>query len=112
MEPPPRYGNQGESIKFLLKSLYRLKQAGCKWYDTLVCTLTDEGFHVSNTDLGIFYAHDRDDITMLATHVDDCIITGTSKDLIVDYKQHLNAIFSLTDLGGIHWLLGIKVMCN
>ena len=53
IEPPPRYGNQGESIKFLLKFLYGLKQAGCKWYDTLVCTLADKGFHVSNTDPGI-----------------------------------------------------------
>ena len=30
MEPPPRYCNQGESVKFLLKSLYGLKQAGRK----------------------------------------------------------------------------------
>ena len=78
----------------------------------LVCTLADEGFHVSNADPGIFYAHDGDDITMLATHVDDCVITGTSKDLIADYKYRLDDIFSLTDLGGIHWLLGIKIMHN
>ena len=49
---------------------------------------------------------------MLATHVDNCVITGTSKDLIADYKHRLDAVFSLTDLGGIHWLLGIKIMCN
>jgi len=110
MEPPPRYGNQGEFVKFLLKSLYGLKQAGRKWYDTLVRTLADLGFHVSDADPGVFYAHDRDDITMLASHVDDCVITGTSKELITDYKQRLDAIFSLTDLGGIHWLLGIKIM--
>ena len=47
---------------------------------------------------------------MLATHVNDCVITGTSKDLIADYKYRLDAVFSLTDLGGIHWLLGIKVI--
>jgi len=99
MEPPPRYGNQGEIVKFLLKSLYGLKQAGRKWYDTLVHTLADLGFHISDADPGVFYAHDRDDITMLASHVDDCVITRTSKELIADYKQHLNAIFSLTDLG-------------
>ena len=63
--PPPRYRNQGESVKFLLKSLYRLKQAGCKWYDMLVHTLADKSFHVSNADPGIFYAHDKEDITML-----------------------------------------------
>ena len=87
MEPPPRYGNQGESVKFLLKSLYGLKQARHKWYDMLVHTLTDKGFYVSNANPGVFYAHNREDITMLATHVNDCIITRTSKDLISDYKK-------------------------
>jgi hypothetical protein len=47
---------------------------------------------------------------MLAIHVDDCLITGNSKQLISDYRQRLDTIFALTDLGGIHWLLGIKIM--
>ena len=47
---------------------------------------------------------------MLAIYVDDCLITGTSPELIINYRHRLDSIFALTDLGGIHWLLGIKVM--
>jgi len=59
-----------------------LKQAGRKWYDTLCRTLADLGFRVNDADPCVFYAHDGDDIAMLAIHVDDCPITGTSKDRI------------------------------
>ena len=166
MQPPPRYKSQGEFIKHLRKSLYRLKQAGRKWYDTLYhaladlgfsinnadpgmfyahinnhililaihvndClmtgssislitdykkrlnakySLTDLGFSVNNADLGMFYAHINNHILILAIHVDDCLMTGSSINLITDYKKRLNAKYLLTDLGKIHWLLGIKIM--
>jgi hypothetical protein len=45
-------------------------------------------------------------------HVDDCVLTGSSNGLIATYKQKLNACYALTDLGPLHWLLGIKVTCN
>ena len=112
MKPPPRYTSEGEQVKRLLKSLYSLKQAGQKWYDTLSCALTDLGFQVNDTDPGVFSAHDNPHTTILAIHVDDCLITGSSSKLIADYKQMLNERYSLTDLGPVHWLLGIKITCN
>jgi hypothetical protein len=112
MQAPPRYETQGESVKHLCKSLYGLKQAGHKWYDTLCRALTDLGFHVNNTDPGIFSIHDKTHITVLAVHVDDCVITGSSEELISKYKRELDSRYSLTDLGPIHWLLGIKVTRN
>ena len=51
-------------------------------------------------------------ILILAVHVDDCILTGSSKRLITHYKKKLNACHALTDLGLIHWLLGIKITHN
>lgn len=109
MQEPPGYETQGEHVKHLLKSLYGLKQAGRKWYDALSCALNDIGFRVNEADPGVFSAHNGDDTTILAIHVDDCMITGSSPDLIVKYKRELNARYALTDLGPIHWLLGIKV---
>jgi len=41
--------------------------------------------------------------------VDDCTLTGSSNKLIAKYKMKLNDKFPLTDLGPIHWLLGIEV---
>jgi Reverse transcriptase (RNA-dependent DNA polymerase) len=46
---------------------------------------------------------------IIAVHVDDCILTGSSSDLIAQYKAKLNTCHALTDLGPVHWLLGIKI---
>jgi hypothetical protein len=46
---------------------------------------------------------------ILAIHVDNCTLMGSSSALITQYKERLNACFPLTDLGPIHWLLGIKI---
>ena len=76
---------------------------------TLCRALVDLGFHVSDTDQGVFYAHDGNDITGLAIYVDDYLITKTSYEPFTNYRQRLGTIFALTYLGGIHWLLGIKI---
>jgi hypothetical protein len=109
MQSPPGYENQGESVKHLCKSLYGLKQARHKWYDTLYRALTGEGFHVNAADPGVFFARNNEQVTILAIHVDNCMITGSSGDLISEYKQRLHSRYSPTDLGPIHWLLGIKI---
>jgi hypothetical protein len=90
MKPPPGYTSEGEQVKHLLKSLYGLKQAGRKWYNTFSCALTDLGFQVNDADPGVFSSHVDDHTTILAIHVDDCLITSNSPELIADYKQKLN----------------------
>jgi hypothetical protein len=112
MQAPPGYDNEGESIKHLRKSLYGLKQARHKWYETLSCALNDLGFQVNDAEPGVFSTHNKNDTTILAIHVDDCMITGSSEELIHEYKEQLNARYSLTDLSPIHWLLGIKITHN
>jgi transposase InsO family protein len=109
MQAPPGYEHEDEHVKHLKKSLYGLKQAGRRWYDTLSSALTKIGFRVSKADPGVFYLRAQCDILILAVHVDDCVLTGSSSQLIVDYKKKINAQYSLTDLGPIHWLLGIKI---
>ena len=112
MQEPPSYSTEGEFVKHLKKSLYGLKQAGRKWYDTLCRALTDLGFCVNDADPGVFSVHDGKHTTILTVHVDDCLITGSSPHLITDYKRKLYSCYSLTDLGPAHWLLGIKVTRN
>ena len=112
MQAPPGYENQGEFVKHLKKALYGLKQAGRKWYETLSRALIDLGFRISHADPGVFYAHDDEHTTILAVHVDDCLITGSSPHVISEYKRKLNERYPLTDLGPVHWLLGIKVTRN
>jgi hypothetical protein len=114
MQEPPGYetGSGSSYVKRLLKSLYGLKQAGRKWYDALRRILIDLGFRVSSADPGVFYARIDEHILILAVHVDDCAMTGSSAKLICLYKRKLNEQYALTDLGPIHWLLGIKISRN
>jgi len=112
MQSPPGYSNDVSTIKRLLKSLYRLKQAGHKWYDTLVRALNGLDFHITYADPRVFFVHIGKHILILVVHVDDCMFTGSSMKLIMQYKQKLNAYYALTDLGPVHWLLGIKIMHN
>jgi len=99
-------------VKHLKKSLYGLKQARRKWYNTLKCTLTDLGFCVSNADPGVFHTCSGEHSTIIAVHVDNCAITSSSGELLQDFKQKINARHSITNLGPIHWLLGIKITRN
>ena len=92
----------------LYKSLYRLQQAGCKWYDALCRTLAEIRFKWSNTDPVVFYVHQGSNIIVLACHI-DCTITGSSHDLVQSHKDKLKSKYSLTDLGSVKWLLGIKI---
>ena len=113
MEEPPGYETLGEqSMVRLQKAIYGLKQARRKWYDALSCILMDIGFSVSGADPGVFVACEGEHILILAAHVDDCIITGGSPELIKDFKMKLNDCYALTDLGPVQWLLGIKVTRN
>jgi len=110
MQAPPGYEGQGEhSVKRLKKSLYGLKQAGQKWYDALSCALVDLGFCTSQADPGVFYMRYREHILILIVHVNDCIFTGSSPELLEQFKAQFHACYALTDLGPVSWLLGIKI---
>lgn len=48
-------------------------------------------------------------ITILAIYVDDIIQTGNNVQEIHTIKSHLNAAFSIKDLGRMHFFLGMEV---
>jgi hypothetical protein len=102
MQSPLGYESNAKTVKQLQKSLYRLKQARHKWCDTLVYTLMSLGFQTTCVDPGVFFAHVDEHILILAVHVDDCILTGSSNKLITLYKKKLNACYVLTDLGPLY----------
>jgi len=42
-------------------------------------------------------------------NVDDCSIIATALRLIEELKAGLREHFEVTDLGELHWMLGIKI---
>jgi len=99
-------------VAHLNKALYRLKQGGRTWYKTLCHTLKELGFKCTEYNHGVFYSRTKAGIIILAIHVDDCTITGTSQALLNEHKTRINKCYPMTDLGPISWLLSIQVICN
>ena len=60
-------------------------------------------------DWGVFVAMMAHHILILASHIDDCMVTGSSSTLIKAFKEEIGTHFRITDLGLISWLLGMKV---
>jgi hypothetical protein len=111
MEQPPDHpvDDPDRFVVKLHKSIYGLKQAGKKWYDSLSRSLADIGFQKSEADPAVFYAHAGGDVVILAIHVDDCTITSSSVSLQEVFKARIGTKFKLTDLGAISWLLGFTI---
>jgi hypothetical protein len=42
-------------------------------------------------------------------HVDDCTIAASTIKLILDFKRKISEHVEITDLGELHWLLGIEI---
>jgi hypothetical protein len=67
------------------------------------------GFARTEADHGVFFKEVKDQIIVLALHVNDCMVTGSSEKLTSDFKVQMKGKYKLTDLGSAHWLLGIKI---
>ncbi len=111
LEQPPdhEFADRKRFVLKLKKALYGLKQGGRKWYETLCVALADEGFRRTEADWGVFFKRDGEHLIILAIHVDDCLITGSSARLLKHYKARIGEKYKLTDLGPVTWILGIKV---
>jgi hypothetical protein len=51
-------------------------------------------------------------VVVLAIHVDDTPITGSTAKLVNEFKGRIDQKFKITDLGSISWLLGLAIAQN
>ena len=115
MKQPPGYAEKGpdgrELEARLYKTLYGLKQAGRRWYHKLVAIMTVLGFSRSEVDSAVFYRRNEmlRLLIIILVHVDDCSIAGQPKAIITKFKLEIQKYVQITDLGDLHWILGIEV---
>jgi hypothetical protein len=111
LEQLPGYATKDQKyfVLKLHKSIYGLRQGAKNWYDFLCEALADLHFKRSESDHGVFFKEEENHLLVLAIHVDDCMILGSSLTQIQKFKVEMNAKYKLTDLGPINWLLGIKI---
>jgi hypothetical protein len=60
-------------------------------------------------DQSVFFKTNSSDLTLILVHINDCTIVVTSLALVDWVKKGIKGHVEITDLGEIHWLLGIKV---
>jgi hypothetical protein len=111
MEQPPGYETKDRDdwVWRLWKALYGLKQGARNWYQALRRALEELGFKRTDADHGVFYKRIPGGVIIVAVHVDDGMVTGSSKALIHKFKVEMDKKYKLTDLGTANWLLGIKI---
>ena len=112
MRHPPGYReDKSGCVLRLLKSLYGLKQAGRRWYQKFISIFNALGFTQCKVNQAVFYKRDKDQQMgiVIAVHVDDCTIASLSLAVIESFKSGLHQHVEVTDLGELHWMLGIKI---
>ena len=67
------------------------------------------GFKRCDVDQAVFYRRKGSTLIIVLVHVDDCTIAGTSIALILRFKIKIAKFVAITDLGELHWILGIEV---
>jgi transposase InsO family protein len=113
MQHPPGYKapDAGVRVLRLIKTLYGLKQSGRRWYQKLTSIFDTLGFKQCAVDQAVFFKSDKKagEITVVAVHVDDCTIAASNARALDALKDGMRQHVEVTDLGELHWMLGIEI---
>jgi len=93
----------------LLKALYGLKQASRCWYKRICEAFAKFGYTRCTAEHCIFYRWHQGKIIIIVVAVDDLLLTSSSRRLLLESKTNLKSEFSITEMGEVHWLLGVEV---
>jgi len=113
IKPPPNYLKPGQEglVCRLLKGLYGLKQAGREFYIELCKKFCEEmGFTRADCDHAVFLKINCDEPIIVSVSTDDMSIGARHLETITTFKVDLRRFFEISDLGDVHWLLGIEII--
>eukprot|EP00253_Pinus_taeda_P009330 PITA_09330 len=94
----------------LKKSLYGLKQAPRAWCAKMDSFLLESGFSRCHYDNTVYTKKEGKSLITLVLYVDDLILTGSDPNLINHVKSSLKKNFEMTELGHLHYFLGLQVL--
>ncbi|CAL2241350.1 unnamed protein product [Prunus armeniaca] len=109
---PPRYVKRGEEKKVfkLRKALYGLKQSPRAWYSHINSYFEKNGFQKCPYEHTLYIKNNSQGSFMIVSlYVDDLIFTGSNLDMLNEYKLSMMREFEMTNLGELHYFLGIEV---
>ncbi|CAE6128258.1 unnamed protein product [Arabidopsis arenosa] len=114
MHQPPGFADptKPNHVCLLRRSLYGLKQAPRAWYTRFATLAKRIGFTQSRTDPSLFVLRRGSSLAYLLLYVDDIVLTSSTNDLQRQIISELGKDLELTDLGKLHYFLGIAVSYN
>ena len=99
-----------EHVYRLKKALYGLKQAPRAWYSKIDSYFVENGFERSKSEPNLYLKRQgKNDLLIICLYVDDMIYMGSSSFLINEFKACMKKKFEMSDLGLLHFFLGLEV---
>ncbi|KZV54961.1 hypothetical protein F511_37851 [Dorcoceras hygrometricum] len=112
IDQPPGYVQIGfeHQVCKLKKALYGLKQAPRAWYNRIETYFLKEGFRKCPYEYNLFIKlEDGGKMLLVCLYVDDLIYTGNDRSLSEYFKTSMMTEFEMSDLGKMHYFLGLEV---
>ena len=82
----------------------------CDWYENIDHFFVNVGFQRCEFDHSIYVLHVHDHTLIVELYVDDLDITENNANLILVLKKQLADTFEITNLGLLHFFLGIQIL--
>uniref|UniRef100_A0A251VEZ8 Putative zinc finger, CCHC-type n=1 Tax=Helianthus annuus TaxID=4232 RepID=A0A251VEZ8_HELAN len=112
IEQPQGYVKPGEETKVchLKRALYGLKQAPRAWYSRIDTYFIQHDFKKCTYEHTLYTKDAKEGKLVICLYVDDLIIASSSMKQITDFKEEMKKEFEMTDMGKLHYFLGMEVL--
>jgi transposase InsO family protein len=110
MDQPKGFVQKGrEHLKCKLKkAIYGLRQSGRAWYMDVDALFAREGYTRSHADHSLYIKQTSAYLVIVVVYVDDLIIMTNTIDKMVEVKAMLKSQYDMSDLGELHYCLGVE----
>lgn len=113
IDQPPGYIKIGHEHKVykLKKALYGLKQAPRAWYSRIETYFLKNSFQKCPYEHSLFVKiGNKGQMLIVCLYVDDLIFTGNDSGMFEKFKKSMIVEFEMSDLGKMHYFLGLEVV--
>ena len=114
MEQPPGFEAPGkkEWVMRLMKSIYGMRQAGCRWNQTLHKAVSEWGFTRVFCDWCVYIHRTPNGTVIFAVHVDDIFSIADPPKENAQFRDQLKSVWDISDLGPAKFALGLKPLLS
>ena len=112
MDQPESFVVVGQENKVckLQRSIYGLKQSSRQWYLRFHRAITSNEFTMIDEDHCVYVKRSKDSFLILSLYVDDILLAGNNKEMIITTQKWLSSTFEMKDLGEASYVLGVKIL--